>query len=262
MIDGFQMEMDAGRKKKVIVGVCTMEKKSTSKPMQQILQKMRDNYDDYLDFLIFPESTILTKPVQEWPLCDCLISFHAKDFPLNKAIAYAKLHPEIFVLNDLEGQYNLLDRTKVYKILELWGIEHPRYDVLKRDKDGICKGISLLHIRDIWKCWNELSVDDGVGRTRLCGDQRPYIQQAICGEANECRRSQRLHLLPFIVWWRMPTTLPKSTVLITVFRTFRTSRRICRSEIKAVSTRKKAKSEKTDLISMKSSCRQMGRMSR
>lgn len=62
---------------------------------------------DWLEFVVFPEEVILNEPVERWPLCDCLISFHATDFPLHKAIEYERLrHP--YVINDLHRQYDLV----------------------------------------------------------------------------------------------------------------------------------------------------------
>lgn len=59
---------------------------------------------------MFPEEVILNEPVERWPLCDCLISFHATDFPLHKAIEYERLrHP--YVINDLHRQYDLVGLT-------------------------------------------------------------------------------------------------------------------------------------------------------
>ena len=63
---------------------------------------------------------------------DCLISFHSKGFPLEKAIRYAQLR-NCFVLNNLPMQFDIQDRRKVYSILEQEGIEIPRYAVLDRD---------------------------------------------------------------------------------------------------------------------------------
>ncbi|KAL1422182.1 hypothetical protein MTO96_022393 [Rhipicephalus appendiculatus] len=82
--------------------------------------------------VVFPEEVILNEPVEEWPLCDCLVSFHSKGFPLNKAIEYAELRNP-FIVNDLFMQYDIQDRRKVYSILEGAGIELPRYAVLDRE---------------------------------------------------------------------------------------------------------------------------------
>ena len=70
--------------------------------------------------------------MEEWPGCDCLVSFHSKGFPLDKAIAYAQLHNP-YVINNLDMQFDIQDRRKVYSILESEGIEIPRYAVLDRD---------------------------------------------------------------------------------------------------------------------------------
>uniref|UniRef100_A0A6G1SA12 Inositol hexakisphosphate and diphosphoinositol-pentakisphosphate kinase n=1 Tax=Aceria tosichella TaxID=561515 RepID=A0A6G1SA12_9ACAR len=117
--------------KQVIVGICAMEKKAQSKPMKEILRRLED-YFEYIRTLVFDESVILNKPVEEWPLCDCLISFHSKGFALSKAIEYARLRKP-FLINDLDIQYDIQDRRKVYKILEEADIELPRYAVLDRD---------------------------------------------------------------------------------------------------------------------------------
>ncbi|XP_050345273.1 inositol hexakisphosphate and diphosphoinositol-pentakisphosphate kinase isoform X2 [Nymphalis io] len=119
-----------GGGKKVVVGVCAMAKKSQSKPMKEILTRL-DEFE-FIKMLVFPEEVILKKPVEEWPICDCLISFHSKGFPLDKAIQYEKLRKP-YVINNLHMQYDIQDRRRVYAILENEGIEIPRYAVLDRD---------------------------------------------------------------------------------------------------------------------------------
>ena len=116
--------------KQVVVGVCAMAKKTDSRPMREILTRLEEF--EYIRTEIFPEDVILKKPVEEWPLCDCLISFHSKGFPLAKAIEYEKLRGP-YVLNDLLMQYDIQDRRKVYRILQNAGIDLPRYVVLDRD---------------------------------------------------------------------------------------------------------------------------------
>jgi inositol hexakisphosphate/diphosphoinositol-pentakisphosphate kinase len=73
---------------------------------------------DYLDFVIFPEESILQDPVEKWPLCDCLISFHSTDFPLKKAIEYEKLRRP-YVLNDLQRQFDLVSNKSNHSKLKL-----------------------------------------------------------------------------------------------------------------------------------------------
>ena len=73
-------------------------------------------------------------PVDEWPLCDCLVAFHSTGFPIEKAMAYTKLRKP-YIINNLEMQFDIQDRRSVYAILEKEGIEIPRYAILDRDSD-------------------------------------------------------------------------------------------------------------------------------
>ncbi|XP_030379206.1 inositol hexakisphosphate and diphosphoinositol-pentakisphosphate kinase isoform X2 [Scaptodrosophila lebanonensis] len=116
--------------KQVVVGICAMAKKTQSKPMKEILTRLGEF--EFIKLVTFEEHVILREPVQNWPTCDCLVSFHSKGFPLEKAIEYAQLRNP-FVLNNLHMQYDIQDRRRVYAILEKEGIEIPRYAVLDRD---------------------------------------------------------------------------------------------------------------------------------
>lgn len=59
-------------------------------------------------------------PVESWPVCDCLISFHSKGFPLEKAIQYAQLRKP-YVINNLHMQYDIQVVTKLHARLKpLW----------------------------------------------------------------------------------------------------------------------------------------------
>eukprot|EP00854_Cymbomonas_tetramitiformis_P007463 gene7463-8887_t len=80
---------------KVVIGVCALDKKARSKPMKEILNRI-------LSFGVF------------------------------EAEAYAKL-TGVFLLNDLEQQYVLLDRRKVYQILHENNIATPPHLVVSRD---------------------------------------------------------------------------------------------------------------------------------
>ncbi|XP_029176240.1 inositol hexakisphosphate and diphosphoinositol-pentakisphosphate kinase 2 isoform X21 [Nylanderia fulva] len=119
-----------GEGKQVLVGICAMAKKSQSKPMKEILTRLEEF--EYIKIIVFPEEVILKEPVEDWPIVDCLISFHSKGFPLDKAINYANLRNS-FIINNLPMQYDIQDRRRVYAILESEGIEIPRYAVLDRD---------------------------------------------------------------------------------------------------------------------------------
>ncbi|XP_016142621.1 inositol hexakisphosphate and diphosphoinositol-pentakisphosphate kinase 1-like isoform X1 [Sinocyclocheilus grahami] len=126
------LEDDSPPECQIEVGICCMMKKSKSKPMTQILERLCKF--EYLTVVIFPEDVILNEPVEKWPLCDCLISFHSKGFPLDKAVSYVKLRNPLLI-NDLNMQYYIQDRREVYRILQEEGIDLPRYAVLNRDPD-------------------------------------------------------------------------------------------------------------------------------
>ena len=64
---------------------------------------------EHLEIVIFNEKVILEEDVENWPIVNCLISFHSKGFPLDKADRYAKLRNPMLI-NDLDMQYRLMDR--------------------------------------------------------------------------------------------------------------------------------------------------------
>lgn len=95
------------------LGICAMDRKARSKPMRNILSRLlatgkfeiivfgdkciidegefvarksshyRETIADILYYVTFTE-------VENWPLCDFLISFHSGGFPLDKAIRYVR----------------------------------------------------------------------------------------------------------------------------------------------------------------------------
>ena len=75
--------------------------------MQSILSRL-SSYE-YIQIVMFSDDMILNQPVEEWPVCECLIAFYSDGFPLDKAIAYVELRKPM-VFNDLQEQYSLMDR--------------------------------------------------------------------------------------------------------------------------------------------------------
>jgi len=63
--------------------------------------------------------------VENWPIVDCLISFHSKGFPLDKAINYANLRNP-FIINNLPMQYDI----QVYIIFLIYNIFNKQIPVL------------------------------------------------------------------------------------------------------------------------------------
>ncbi|XP_043981449.1 inositol hexakisphosphate and diphosphoinositol-pentakisphosphate kinase 2 isoform X9 [Gambusia affinis] len=151
--------------RQILVGICAMMKKSKSKPMTEILERLCKF--DYIDVVIFPEEVILEEPVEKWPLCDCLISFHSKGFPLDKAVEYAKLRNPMLI-NDLNMQYFIQDRREVYRILQEEGIDLPRYGVLNRDPDNP----------------EECNLVEGEDHVEVNGEvfPKPFVEKPVCAE--------------------------------------------------------------------------------
>ncbi|XP_054631234.1 inositol hexakisphosphate and diphosphoinositol-pentakisphosphate kinase 2-like isoform X11 [Dunckerocampus dactyliophorus] len=164
--DGMEDEDDESpSERQIVVGICCMMKKSKSKPMTQILERLCKF--DYIEVVIFPEDVILEEPVDKWPLCDCLISFHSKGFPLDKAVEYAKLRNPLLV-NDLNMQYFIQDRREVYRILQEEGIDLPRYAVLNRDPDNP----------------EECNLVEGEDHVEVNGEvfPKPFVEKPVCAE--------------------------------------------------------------------------------
>ena len=125
----------------VRVGICAMNKKAKSKAMREILTRL-EKYGEF-EIIIFGDECILQQQIEEWPIVDALISFFSDGFPLAKAQSYATLR-EPFVVNDLETQWDLLDRRVVYKTLQDNDIPVPPHIVVNRN-DPVTRGVMPSH---------------------------------------------------------------------------------------------------------------------
>lgn len=91
-----------------------MDKKANSKQMKAIIQRLLQ-YGEF-EVVIFGDDTILNKPVDKWPVVQCLLSWHSGKFPLHKAQEYVLLRKP-YLINDVFAQDILLDRRRVYRKL-------------------------------------------------------------------------------------------------------------------------------------------------
>ncbi|XP_073724808.1 inositol hexakisphosphate and diphosphoinositol-pentakisphosphate kinase 1 isoform X7 [Misgurnus anguillicaudatus] len=162
---GEDEDEDQSMEPQIVVGICSMMKKSNSKPMTEILERLCKF--EYITVVIFSEEVILNEPVEKWPLCDCLISFHSKGFPLDKAVSYAKLRNPLLI-NDLNMQYFIQDRRQVYRILQEEGIDLPRYAVLNRDPDRP-EECNLVESEDHVEVNGEIF-------------HKPFVEKPVCAE--------------------------------------------------------------------------------
>ena len=129
-----------------------MDIKARSKAMREVLTRIVERARGAIEVKVFGDKVIMDDgttivfifilllylihgfliEVENWPLCDVLISFFSTDFPLDKAVSYVKLRKP-FCINDLEEQALLWDRRLVGAILDHLGIPTPTRIEVSRD---------------------------------------------------------------------------------------------------------------------------------
>ncbi|KAL8707685.1 MAG: hypothetical protein Q9220_007347 [cf. Caloplaca sp. 1 TL-2023] len=112
------------------LGVCALDVKARSKASRNILTRLQSEGD--FEIVVFGDKVILDEDVENWPLCDFLISFFSDGFPLDKAIAYARLRKP-FTINDLPMQKILWDRRICLRVLDCMGVPTPSRLEVNRD---------------------------------------------------------------------------------------------------------------------------------
>jgi inositol hexakisphosphate/diphosphoinositol-pentakisphosphate kinase len=110
----------------------TDEEQVDGKPMKELIKLMSEKG---VEFVRFGDDMLLNMPVESWPVCDCLIAFYSDGFPLDKAMQYNAMYPDMFCINDLDVQNHLFDRRWVYKMCDDHGIPTPRHVFCNRGED-------------------------------------------------------------------------------------------------------------------------------
>lgn len=184
------------------IGVCALDVKARSKPSRNILTRLQTNGE--FEVFVFGDKVILDEDVENWPLCDFLISFFSDGFPLDKAIAYDKLRKP-FCVNDLSMQKILWDRRLCMRILDKQSVPTPERLEVNRDGGPTLESAELArHLYRMTGVKVE-GPEDGTGGGIPCpqkvamsedGDtlivdgqsmKKPFVEKPVSGEDHNIR---------------------------------------------------------------------------
>ncbi|KAG9229252.1 histidine phosphatase superfamily-domain-containing protein [Amylocarpus encephaloides] len=180
-----------------VIGVCALDVKARSKPSRNILNRLLANRE--FEVKVFGDKVILDEDIENWPLCDYLISFYSDGFPLDKAIAYVKTRKP-FCVNDVPMQKILWDRRICLMILDKINVPTPKRVEVNRDGGPSLLTPELANVLRETTGVVLIGPDDGTGgqapmprQVELVEDgdvlsvdgvylRKPFIEKPISGE--------------------------------------------------------------------------------
>ena len=184
------------------IGVCALDVKARSKASRNILTRLQSNGE--FDIVVFGDKVILDEEVENWPICEFLISFFSDGFPLEKAIAYSKLRKP-FCINDLPMQKILWDRRICLRILDNMEVPTPKRIEVNRDGGPTIESAELANrvhrFSGVKLTGSENGTDGGMQVTNKVelmedGDtllvdgvslKKPFVEKPISGEDHNIR---------------------------------------------------------------------------
>ncbi|RPA78311.1 hypothetical protein BJ508DRAFT_349542 [Ascobolus immersus RN42] len=173
------------------IGVCALDAKARSKPCRFILNKLIEKGE--FEIVIFGDKVILDEDIENWPVCDFLISFYSTGFPLDKAIAYSKLRKP-FCVNDLPMQKVLWDRRIVLRLLDLVKVPAPKRLEISRDGGpDLPPDIRLMLEQKLglkipaqgeWKIPQQVELSEDGNTLTVDGQtlKKPFVEKPVDGE--------------------------------------------------------------------------------
>ncbi|CAL8581497.1 inositol hexakisphosphate and diphosphoinositol-pentakisphosphate kinase [Xanthoria parietina] len=184
------------------LGVCALDVKARSKASRNILTRLQSGGE--FEIVVFGDKVILDEDVENWPLCDFLISFFSDGFPLDKAIAYAQLRKP-FTINDIPMQKILWDRRICLRVLDCMGVPTPCRLEVSRDGGPRLESAELArHVRRLSGVIlegpedgtgggtpqsREVDLVDGSDTLVVDGKRlsKPFVEKPISGEDHNIR---------------------------------------------------------------------------
>ncbi|KAJ5385350.1 Histidine phosphatase superfamily clade-2 [Penicillium concentricum] len=172
-------EVETGSLKPWRIGVCALDVKARSKPSQNILTRLQSKGE--FEVIVFGDKVILDEAVENWPVCDFLLAFFSDGFPLDKAIAYAKLRKPLCV-NDLPMQKVLWDRRLCLRILDHMGVPTPKRLEVNRDGGPVLESTELA--QHIYRLTGNVSMSEDGEALVVDGKvfKKPFVEKPVNGE--------------------------------------------------------------------------------